>query len=409
MTFALLAALFTVPLFGVLPALRGTDFDLARALRFGGRGGGEGKSRLRSSMVVAQMALSMTLLIASGLLFRSFQSLQSLDPGFRVESLLTATVQLPDFKYENPQDFGTAWEGTLDRMRAIPGVERVATADWLPVNPGGGPWNSLSRQDRPLEEGEQGTPATRKFVSVDYFETLDAPMVAGRTFTRDDTPDTPPVMVLSQALAEVLFENENALGRMVMLWGTPFEVIGVATTLAESGLGVVGRPTFFISSRQFPQAGMQLLVRTAGDDPLSTVGVLRQTLNEMDPDISLAGFQTMETRIAGTLTQPRFRSTLVGIFALAGLLLAAFGLYGVLAFLVTRRRHEIGIRIAVGARSGDVVGLVLKHGLRSGGDWGCPGNHWEVGFPRFSSRVCCSGFPCPIPSRWADPPSFSPR
>lgn len=363
MAFALLAALLTVPLFGVLPALRGTDFDLARALRFGGRGGGEGKSRLRSFMVVAQVALSMTLLIASGLLFRSFQSLQSLDPGFRVESLLTATVQMPDFKYESPQDFRTAWEGTLDRIRALPGVERVAAADWLPVNPGGGPWNSLSRQDRPLEEGEQGTPATRKFVSVDYFETLDAPMVAGRTFTRDDTPDSPPVMVLSQALSEVLFENENAVGRMVMLWGTPFEVIGVSKTVAESGLGVMGRPTFFISSGQFPQAGMQVVLRTAGDDPLSTVGILRQTLTEIDPDISLARIQTMETRISGTLTQPRFRSTLVGIFALAGLLLAAFGLYGVLAFLVARRQHEIGIRIAVGAQSGDVVGLVVKHGL----------------------------------------------
>jgi putative ABC transport system permease protein len=108
---------------------------------------------------------------------------------------------------------------------------------------------------------------------------------------------------------------------------------------------------------------MLLVLRTAGEDPLSTVGVLRQALNEMDPDISVAGFETMETRISGTLTQPRFRSTLVGVFALVGLLLAAIGLYGVLAFLVTRRQHEIGIRMAVGAREGDVVGLILKHGL----------------------------------------------
>ena len=148
-----------------------------------------------------------------------------------------------------------------------------------------------------------------------------------------------------------------------MLWGTPFEVIGVSPGVAESGLGVTGRPTFYISSKQFPQPGMRLVLRTAGEDPLSMVGGLRQALNEMDPDISLAGLQTMETRISGTLTQPRFRSTLGGVFALVGLLLAAFGLYGVLAFLVTRRQHEIGIRLAVGAREGDVVGLILKHGL----------------------------------------------
>ena len=363
LVFTFLVSLLTVPLFGVLPALRGTDFDLARALRFGGRGGGDGRSRSRSVLVVSQVALSMTLLISSGLLFRSFRSLQEVDPGFRVESLLTAGIQLPDFKYSDPQELGSSWEGALDRIRALPGVESAGAADWLPVNPGGGPWNSLSRQDRPLEEGEQGTGATRKFVSVSFFETLGVPMLAGRTFTRDDTPDTPPVMVLSEELSESLFPGEDPLGRMVMLWGSPFQVVGVATHLAESGLGVVGRPAFYISSKQFPQSGLQLVVRTAGDDPLSIVSVLRQTLRELDPDISLAGFQTMETRISGTLTQPRFRTTLVGAFSLAGLLLAAFGLYGVLAFLVTRRRHEIGIRMAVGARTGNVVGLVLRHGL----------------------------------------------
>jgi hypothetical protein len=198
---------------------------------------------------------------------------------------------------------------------------------------------------------------------VDYFETLGVSMLVGRTFSRDDTPETPPVMILSKALSDVMFPDEDPMGRMVMLWGTPFQVVGVASPVAESGLGVVGRPTFFISSKQFPQQGLQLITRTAGEDPLLVVGGLRQALESLDPDISLSGIQTMETRISGTLTQPRFRTWLVGAFSLAGLFLAAFGLYGVLAFLVTRRQHEIGIRMALGARSGDVVGLVLRHGL----------------------------------------------
>jgi putative ABC transport system permease protein len=363
LVFALLASLLTVPLFGVIPALRGTDFDLARALRFGGRGGGDGKTRLRSAMVVAQVALSMTLLISSGLLFRSFQGLQSVDPGFQVERVLTATVQLPDFKYEGDPELALAWEGVMDRIRAIPGVEMVSGADWLPVVSGGGPWNSLSRQDRPLEEGEQGTPGARKFVSVDYFETLGVPMLAGRTFTRDDTPDSAPVLILSEGLADLLFPDGDALGRMVMFWGGPWEVVGVSANVSEAGLGAMGRPAFFVSTKQVPQSGLQLILRTSGMDPLSTVGTLRQALVEVDPDISLARLQTMETGISGTLAQPRFRTNLVGTFALAGLLMAAFGLYGVLAFLVTRRRHEIGIRIAVGAGRGDVVGLILRHGL----------------------------------------------
>lgn len=361
--FSLLASLLAVPLFGVLPALRGTDFDLARALRFGGRGGGDGRTRARSILVVAQVAMSMALLMSSGLLLRSFRSLQSVDPGFRLERLLTATVQLPDFKFEDQESLGIEWDGILDRLGAIPGVEKVGGADWLPVSPGGGPWNSLSRPDRPLAEGEEGTPASRKIVSVDYFETLGTAMLAGRTFTRGDGPETPPVMILSEALATYMFPEGDPVGRMANLWGLQFEVVGVAPTVAEAGLGVVGRPTFYISSGQFPQPRLRVVLRTTGEEPTAMVGPLRGTLAEVDPDITVSAIQAMDMRVSETLAQPRFRTGLVGIFALGGLLMAAFGLYGVLAFLVTRRRHEIGIRMAVGARRENVVGMVFRHGL----------------------------------------------
>jgi putative ABC transport system permease protein len=363
LAFGLIVSLLTVPLFGILPALRGTDFDLARVLRSGGRGVEEGGSRAQSMLVIAQVALSMTLLISSGLLFRSFRSLQGVDPGFDVESVLTAGVQLPAFKYGDPQEVALAWETTLSRLRAIPGVAGVAGADWLPVSPGGGPWNSLSRPDHPLEGYDQGVPATRKFVSNDYFSVLGVPMRAGRAFTVDDRVGTPPAMVLSEALAQILFPDEDPLGRPVTLWDEPFQVVGVARDVAEEGLGVVGRPTFFIATGQFPLESLQLMIRMSGTNPQTGVTALREALKEQDSEIAITDVQTMAARVSGTLAQPRFRTALVGAFALTGLLLAAFGLYGVLAFLVTRRRHEIGIRMAVGAQSRNVVGLVLRHGL----------------------------------------------
>lgn len=363
LVFGLAASLLAVPLFGVLPALRGTDFDLAQALRFGGRGGGDGKGRLRSGMVVAQVALSMTLLVSSGLLLRSFVQLQETDPGFEPESLITATVQLPDFKYESPEALGLAWDGVLARLQAVPGVETAAGADWLPVVAGGGPWNALSREDRPLEEGEMGTPGARKFVTEEYFQTLGVPILAGRAFTAEDSPGSPPVLVLSQRLAEQMFPGEDPLGRRLMFWGGPWEVVGVAADVSESGLATAGRPAFFVSTNQVPQARLQVVLRTRGVEPLAVVQLLRESLREADPDITLSTLQTMEARISTTLNQPRFRTRIVGGFAVVGLLLAAFGLYGVLAFLVAKRRHEIGIRIAVGAGAGTVMGLIIRHGL----------------------------------------------
>ena len=361
--FGLAASILTVPLFGVLPALRGTRFDLAGALRFGGRGGGDGRGRLRSGMVVAQVALSMTLLVSSGLLLRSFVRLQNTDPGFETESLMTATVQLPDFKYDSPEALRLAWDAVMERIRATPGVDAVAGADWLPVIAGGGPWNALSREDRPLEEGEMGTPGARKFVTDGYFEALGVPILAGRAFSEEDAPGSPPVLVLSQGMAERMFPGEDPLGRRIIFWGSPWEVVGVAADVSEASLGAAGRPAFFVSTNQVPQARLQVVLRARGVEPLGLVNGLREDLRQADPDITLSSLQTMEARISNTLTQPRFRTRLVGGFAIVGLLLAAFGLYGVLAFLVARRRHEIGIRIAVGAGAGSVMVLILRHGL----------------------------------------------
>ncbi|MCG6956014.1 MAG: ABC transporter permease, partial [Gemmatimonadetes bacterium] len=179
LSFALLASLLTVPFFGIVPALRGAGFDLADALRFGStRGGASRRGWSRSALVVTQVALSMTLLVTSGMLVRSLDSLGRVDPGFRVGSLLTARIELPVYKYASRQEWGLAWDQTMQRIDAIPGVQGVAVADWLPVTPGAGPWNGLSRPGRGGGEDQASVPGRRKFVSRDYFKVLGIPMLA---------------------------------------------------------------------------------------------------------------------------------------------------------------------------------------------------------------------------------------
>lgn len=365
LSFALAVSLLTVPLFGVLPAVRGAGFDLAGALRFGGgRGGSVKGGRSRSTLVVAQVSLSLTLLITSGMLYRSLIRMNDVDPGFEAGSLMTAGLDLPAYKLASPEDLGLTWDLTLRRLAAIPGVEGVAAADWLPVTPGGGPWNTLSRPG--LGEGatQGGAPGRRKFVSSDYFQVLGIPLLAGRPFRSDDGPGSEPVMILSETLASTLFPGENPLGQIVLLWGQSFRVVGVSSKVDEAGLGNEGRPAFFLSAGQFPQESLRVAIRTAGADPLAVAGAVRAALVEQDPDIALSELQTMDARVGRTLAQPRFRTGLVSTFALVGLLLAAVGLYGVLAYLVTLRRHEIGIRVAVGAGRKAVLGLILGEGAR---------------------------------------------
>jgi putative ABC transport system permease protein len=363
--FAMGVSLFLVPLFGILPALRGTAFNLAQTLRDGGgRGGSDGRGGARRALVIAQVALSMMLLVTSALFLRSFLITQSVDPGFETKSILTAGIQLPAHKYETSEEMSLSWSQTLARLEAVPGVVNVAAADWLPVVSGGGPWNWLSRPDRPLPNDEPQLAATRKFVTEDYFSTLGLTLLAGRAFTADDQVGTPDVIILSEPLVEVLFPGEDPLGKVVTFWGPPFEVVGVAPDLAEAGLGVaLSRPTFFVANSQYPQQNMSLIVRVSGQDPAAAAPAIRAALLETDPDIAVTGVQTMEAGISGSLSEPRFQTFLVGAFAVVGLLLAAFGLYGVLAYLVAQRQHEIGIRMAIGAEGRNVLGLIFRQGM----------------------------------------------
>jgi putative ABC transport system permease protein len=351
-------------LFGVVPALRSTKLSLSETLKVGGtRGTSQGRAGFRNALVVTQVALSLMLMAASGLLVRSYPGLQGVDPGFETERLLQAEIQLPSWRYEAPEEIENAWRQLHDRLRALPGVVSVGAVDQVPIR-SGGTWNVIYPVERPptnaAEQAQFG--AQRRFASDDYFDALGIPIMTGRAFESGDRVGSPSVVIISQTMAERWFPNENPVGKELFVWGGNWQVVGVAADVREFGLGQDFTPVFYLASRQVTPDRMQLLIRSAGE-PLDLAAQLRQTVWDFDRSIPIAGLTTMESRITGSLAQPRFRMLMVGLFAAMALVLAATGLYGVLAFFVRQRIHELGIRVALGAAPRNVIGVVLQRGM----------------------------------------------
>jgi putative ABC transport system permease protein len=350
--------------FGVVPALRSTNLSLSETLKVGGtRGTSHGRAGFRNALVVTQVALSLMLMAASGLLVKSYLRMQGVDPGFEVEHLLQAEIQLPNWRYEAPEEIENAWRQLHDRLLAMPGVVSVGAVDQVPIRPGG-TWNVIYPVERPptnaAEQAQFG--AQRRFASDDYFEALGIPILTGRAFESTDRVGSPSVLIISNTMAERWFPDENPVGKELSVWGQNWQVVGVAADVREFGLAQDYPALFYMSSFQVFPDRMQLLIRSAGE-PLDLAAELRRTVWEFDRSIPIAGLETMESRITGSLAQPRFRMLMVGLFAAMALVLAATGLYGVLAFFVRQRIHELGIRVALGAAPRNVIGVVLRRGM----------------------------------------------
>jgi len=361
-TFAITLA--TGLLFGAMPSLSGTRLSLASTLRSGSQGAGRASaSRGRNALAVTQIALSLTLLIASGLLVRSFIRMQQVDPGFTTESVLAAELQLVDAVYEEDIEVHQAWDAVYERLGALPGVLSVAGVDQLPIR-AGGTYNNLFAEGHEPTSPQDYIPAQRRIVTERYFRTLGIPLLAGRTFETTDDRDTPLSVVISQALADRLWPGEDAVGRN-LVWGpTAIQVLGVVGDIKDFGPGAPEQPTFFLPVRQFPRGmgTMRVVVRTDGD-PLQLAGALRAAVWEINPNIPVSGIETMTSRLADSLAQPRFRVRLVGAFALMAMLLACLGVYGVLAHQVRQRGQELAVRQALGATGSRIVGFVARKGM----------------------------------------------
>jgi putative ABC transport system permease protein len=368
--FTLLISLASGIVFGLAPALYSSRLNLNESLKEGGRGATEsfGRRRLRSLLVCSEIALSLMLLISAGLMIKSFVRLQSVSPGFNPENILTMHISLAGAKYRETSRTVAFYQELLARVESLPGVQSAGIAYSLPPNLLEVS-DSYAVEDHPTTPGESDPIAPVNFVSESFFKTMGIPLVSGRFFTEADTADSPDVVIISEAMAKRYFGNESPIGKRFKQGGldrtgNPWrEIVGVAGDVNYSGLEAKPEPVYYLPQLQTALRYMYMVVRS-GLDPASLAPAIRGEVWALDKDQPVARVRTMEELLSGSVSQPRFRTLLIGVFAGVALLLAAVGIYGVISYSVTQRTHEFGIRMALGARQGSILRMVVGQGLK---------------------------------------------
>jgi putative ABC transport system permease protein len=366
LAFAIVVSVLAGALFGLAPAIRAARGQLTPALGDGGRGGTQGRERgrLRSTLVVGQIALSCVLLIGAGLLMRSFAALQDVTTGFETPGLLTVQVSPAGPRYADDAATRTFYRELLAGVRSIPGIDAATLSSTVPPGQGGFSENITIEG---AAEGDEPV-LLLPLVEPGYFRTVSVPVLAGRSFTDADTAESPRVTIVSDRFARRYFPNQPAVGKRLRIGGrgrpdAPWRtIVGVVGDVRYRGLEAPVEPVFYVPHAQNSVRAMYLVMRSALP-PSSLRAAIRQQIGALDSTIPVPEPRRLDDLLYESIAQPRFRTVLVSAFAVVALLIAAVGLYGVISHGVMQRQREIAIRIALGARAREVSAVILRHAL----------------------------------------------
>ena len=366
LSFTLGASLLTGLLLGIAPALQSSRLDLNEALKEGGRtgvDGGRGRKRVRSALVISEVALSLILLVGAGLLIKSFMKLSNTDPGFNPDHTLTGSISLVTVRYDTEEKIVDFYRHLVERVRALPGVRSVGAVTPLPLSDNNTSFSFAIVGQPPPPPGQRLSASTR-VVTPDYFAAQGIPLRQGRVFNDQDKAGGPGVVIVNEAFAHRYLPGEEPLGKRLRLGinRTEGEIVGVVGDIRGASLAQPGAPEYYIPETAVAFGDMTLVLRTA-NDPASLAAALRQTVAEIDKDQPLYDVRTMDTLIARSVARQRFSMILVGVFAVLAVLLAATGIFSVMSSLVAQRTHEIGVRLALGAQPRDILSMVVRHGM----------------------------------------------